>query len=301
MLSLNRFRIISYAPGHITGIFSIYDEYDNPLQRGSRGVGFSIDRGAVVRILGIRSNRVTIKARYNGKPAKTTEIAVKQFLENHDLKYRLEIQIKPSLPVSQGFGISAAGTLAALYGLTKLFRVEEGEALKYTHVAEVRLGTGLGDAVAEWYGGFEVRVLPGIPPMGLVERIRVPKNTKVVLAVVDEPIKTKGVIKNPEFKERINRVGDDLLEEFLDSDQSLEEFISLSYEFAQEVGIMSKRTSLTLRNLWKEGISASQCMIGNSIFTFDESAIEILKEMGIKDIYTSYIGKGPRIIKIERV
>ncbi|HDJ50621.1 MAG TPA: hypothetical protein ENF25_00260 [Thermoprotei archaeon] len=300
MLYPARFRVTSYAPGHVTGIFSIYDEYEDPLQRGSRGVGFSVDRGAVVEISGVRSNKITVKATYNKNIAKTTEVAVKQLMENYDLRYQVNVIIRPALPISQGFGISASGTLAALYGLTKVFKIKEEDALKYTHVAEIKMSTGLGDAVAEWYGGFEARVIPGVPPMGLVERIRVPRNTKAVLAVIDKPIKTKSIIRRPELKEKIRKTGDDLLEEFLDSDRSLEEFVSLSYEFALEVNVMSKKTSIVLRELWKEGISASQCMIGNSIFSFDPYALHILKEMGIKDVYTAYIGKGPRIIKIER-
>jgi len=295
------FKVKAYAPGHITGIFSIYDEYENPVQRGSRGVGFSTDMGAVATIVGRKSNEIRVTAKYGYDIAETTETGVKQLLENYDLKYKIEINIKNTLPVSQGFGMSASGTLAALLGITKVLKIKEEEALKYAHLAEVHSGTGLGDVIAEWIGGFEVRILPGIPPFGVVERIKnVPRNLKIVLAVVDRPIKTKSIIKNPEFKEKINSIGDDLIEEFLDSDQSIEEFASLSYEFAMELGLISDRMYAILKKLWQNGIYASQCMLGGSIFAFGKEAEDILVDLGIEDIYVCGLGKGPKILEIRR-
>jgi len=295
------FKVKAYAPGHITGIFSIYDEYEDPAQRGSRGVGFSTDMGAVATIVGRKSKKIEVNAKYTYGKAETTEMGVKQLLENYDLKYKVEIEIKTSLPVSQGFGMSASGTLAALFGITKALKIKEEEALKYAHIAEIYTGTGLGDVVAEWIGGFEVRVLPGIPPFGVVERIRnVPKNLKIVLAIVDEPIKTKRIIKNREYKEKINSFGDDLIEEFLDSDQSIEEFASLSYEFAMELGLISEKMYNIIKKLWHNGIYASQCMLGGSIFAFGKEAEDILIDLGVEDIYVCGIGKGPKILEMRR-
>ncbi|MDG6221378.1 MAG: hypothetical protein QCI38_08045, partial [Candidatus Thermoplasmatota archaeon] len=36
----------AFAPGHISGFFSVFDSHPNPLRRGSRGGGVCISKGA---------------------------------------------------------------------------------------------------------------------------------------------------------------------------------------------------------------------------------------------------------------
>ena len=40
-------RVKAYCPGHITGIFTVEDQDPNILKKGSRGVGFCTELGAV--------------------------------------------------------------------------------------------------------------------------------------------------------------------------------------------------------------------------------------------------------------
>ncbi len=294
MKSQNTSEAWGYAPGHITGLFSIYDSEKDWRAKGSRGLGICIDRGAVAKVK--VSAGGGIFAQVNGKRAKVTEFAIKKALEEVGKEYRVEAEIKTYMPEGQGFGMSGAGTLATMVALGKILRLQEEQVLLYSHMAEIVHRTGLGDVVAEYFGGAEVRVIPGIPPYGMIETLRVPKDLSIYVGVVGERIRTSKVLSEIELRRRINSVGDDLLEEFLDSDRSLEEMISLSYEFCMEIGLASERVKEALKEIWSSGGMGSQCMIGNSIFAIGENSEEILRKYG--EVYKVKIGKGARVLRV---
>jgi len=51
---------------------------------------------------------------------------------------------------------------------------------KIAHNAEVNCKTGLGDVLASFHGGFEVRVKPGAPGIGTVEKISTDKISVII-------------------------------------------------------------------------------------------------------------------------
>ena len=61
------------------------------------------------------------------------------------------------------------------------------------HNAEVNCKTGLGDVLASFHGGFEIRVKPGAPGIGNVEKIITDKIS--VIMICFSPISTNKFIK----------------------------------------------------------------------------------------------------------
>ena len=103
------------------------------------------------------------------RSAPVTRLALKYLIGNNSLG--ITVKTRLDLPMGQGFGMSAAGSLSACHAVAKICGLSESDALRASHFAEVRLGTGLGDVISSFFGGFEIRKTPGIPPWGMIEHI----------------------------------------------------------------------------------------------------------------------------------
>ena len=184
------------------------------------------------------------------------------------------VRIAHDLPMSQGFGMSAAGTFAACLALAVYLDIPDPKyaALKVTHISEVRNQTGLGDAVAQSIGGFVHRVEPGIPPHGEFERLELHVD-EVVLCVLGENISTSEIISSPERRGRIRDSGHACLKDF-EIDLDLASFINTSWAFARDSGLATNDMIDALKEIKDIG-QGSMVMLGNSIFAFgDADALE---------------------------
>ena len=96
-------------------------------------------------------------------------------------------------------------------------------------------------------------------------KIDSPKDLQVVLAGATG-LETKDVLTNPKSRTRINSVGDRLVDKMI-ANRNLETFIACSREFADAVGLETKRVTKALRDLDDLGLSqSSMVMLGDSIF-----------------------------------
>jgi len=68
--------------------------------------------------------------------------------------------------------------------LTVLEEDQVLRALQRAHILEVKYKTGLGDVIAEYTGGFVIRVKPGAPGVGVAYRVPVKERVNLVLVEV---------------------------------------------------------------------------------------------------------------------
>jgi pantoate kinase len=274
----------AFVPGHITGIFRIHDEHDDPLRCGSTGAGFCVDIGTTTTVKLVDSTKVEVSVAYNGRPieATVTTTVIQRLLQQHHRVCKVEAEHESKLPIGVGFGASGSGALGTALALSSLIDedFDPQEAATHAHYAEVVNHTGLGDVIAQTAGGAEVRVKPGAPGIG--ELVRIPVNGSFNVVLAGAPgLETRRVLTNNEHRERIIKVADALMEE-LSSNPTIDNFVSSSKQFARSIGLMTSRVKSALGELETAGQSdSSMVMLGDSIFCFcndDESdqAVDVL-------------------------
>lgn len=219
-----------------------------------------------------RAARTRIGVSINGKPAKagTTTLAVSNLLKESHLAADVEVRSICELPVSQGFGMSGAGALSAVFATARALdiRLTWHSLVAAAHRAEVKLGTGLGDIVAQATGGADIRVRPGLPPFGFVDRLRA--SGEVILCVAGEALLTKSVLAEPKMRASINKHGETMVRRLL-ADPTLEKLLELSYEFAVRSGLASGKVLDAIEDARRIGM-ASMSMLGSAVFAIGDSA-----------------------------
>ncbi|MDH7509262.1 MAG: pantoate kinase [Methanomassiliicoccales archaeon] len=281
----------AFCPGHITGFFQIC-EHEEILRTGSRGAGLCISLGALSTVKMKRgSGRIEIRINGQKNDAPVTRQALAKLI--FDREFDVLVETTLDLPVGQGFGMSAAGTLAASLAVASLMDLPFQKALEVAHEAEIVHRTGLGDVSALSRGGATFRRVEGLPPYGIVDRVA--GDAEIVLGVVGPPIPTARVLHDFEMRERINVIGKECVERFSRS-PTLSNLFRISREFASRSGIMSECVRNALDAI--DGLGpASMVMLGNSIFAAGE-AEEIEKQLGkFGETYRVRIDWiGPRVI-----
>ncbi len=83
-----------------------------------------------------------------------------------------------------GFAVSSAASIATAIILQIISGIRKTieKMLWPAHEAEIMMSTGLGDVLAEYSGGAEIRVRPGAPGIGLVEHIPFDSSYRIVVA-----------------------------------------------------------------------------------------------------------------------
>jgi pantoate kinase len=282
----------AFAPGHISGFFQpIY--HDNIYQSGSRGAGINLNYGATATVQIESASKQNIEIFIHNKKQTTLVIkhAIKQLISEKKLHIRINIEIE--LPISQGFGMSAASTLSASYALAYLLNIPFYDAIKASHYAEISSKTGLGDVAAEIIGGVEIRKEPGIPPWGHMQQI--PGNWDVVVCAIDSNISTPDILKNSTIQKRIQSIGKQCTDDIL-KNPTLDTFFALSEKFTRQSPLSSKNI-LEIIDIIKPYGMCSMCMLGNAVFAVGKTdrIITLLSEFG--DVQHCHVDqKGVRLL-----
>jgi len=285
-------RKAAFCPGHITGFFEICRS-DKLLSTGSRGAGFCLTLGATSAVNTADSERQSIQVSINGREsvASVTKHSLRYLAEQERL--RISVSTTLDLPVSQGFGMSAAGSLSASLALADILGKSRQKAFEAAHIAEVERGGGLGDISALHRGGVTVRKKAGLPPIGKV--LRIDGEPEVVLCVVGRRMLTKSVLTNPAKARAINATGSRKVDELLKK-PSIYRFMELSAQFTQESGLASRRILDVMSAASKLGM-ASMSMLGSSVFAVGDTTglSRVLSDFG--DTYVCRVDiRGPRLL-----
>jgi len=283
----------AFCPGHVTGFFEICRS-DDILSTGSRGAGLCLSLGATSKVAIEEEPRQKVAVRIVGSDSRgeVSREAVKHLIGERNLA--VEVVTTLDLPMRQGFGMSAAGSLSAALAVADILGLPRQKAFEAAHVAEVQCSSGLGDVSAIHCGGIAIRKRAGLPPTG--ETMRVEGAPEVVLAVVGRGIRTKAVLTDPEKTKLINASGSRKVDELVE-EPSVERLMRLSAEFARETGLASKQVLRAMEDTRTAG-TASMSMLGSSVFAVGDtpSLACVLSDLGT--VWTCSVDtKGPRTIE----
>lgn len=251
----------AFAPGHVSGLFAVHDEAPDSLAKGSRGVGWSVEKGATAAVARAEHTTITVDGQAANLPV--TKAALGRLAPNVGLDVRLTFD----LPIGQGFGMSAAGTLAACLAATSELGLEPEAALAATHSAEVASGTGLGDAIGSWHGSGEIRIKPGIPPHGHAMRVDPPPGTRMLYLVAGPGIQTPRIIRDNDWKERTRELADPAVERILAVGRPLawQAMLMESQKFTLHLGLLSGPLHDLAEQLPKD-VMWGQSMLGTTLW-----------------------------------
>ena len=278
----------AFCPAHITGFFKAHLEgHENNLENlGSMGAGFSINQGVTTRVkIETKDNQESnFKITTHGYQSDKTDVS--QYVLNEFLKLGkfsdkfFDIEHNISVPVGYGLGSSGAVALSLSFALDQALetKLEKTMIGQIAHNAEVNCKTGLGDVLASYHGGFEIRVKPGAPGIGHVEKI--PTDKISIIMICFSPISTNKFIK--ERLSQINGLGGKMVNQLLES-KDYDHFQDMSLEFAKYVDVMTPRMQKIVEELSKNKIKCGIALFGETIFSMvpqkeESKVLEILQK-----------------------
>ena len=275
---------IAFCPAHVTGFFKAeLDSRARPEDMGSLGAGFSIQDGVTTTVNITPQEKSDYQINVSGYQADNTlvsENVIKQFLELVKDNFFVGVHHKISVPVGYGLGCSGAVALSLAFALnqslgTNLTKPEIGQI---AHKAEVSCKTGLGDVLASYHGGFEIRTKSGAPGIGTVQKIKIESSN--VIMICFSPISTKKFLD--EKIETINGLGGKMVNKLIESKNS-NEFQDMSIEFAKYVQVMTPKMDAVIKDLHDNGIKCGVALFGETVFTLipenmEDTVMKILKK-----------------------
>ena len=270
----------AFCPAHITGFFKAHTGIHNDkMSMGSTGAGFSLATAGVRTRVTVKEegtagrapSHVITTSGYMPDRTDLSSVMVREFLDMTASTAHIEVSHEISVPVGYGLGSSAAAALSLAYALddalgTRMTREEIG---CMAHAAEIECSTGLGDVLAAYHGGFEIRTIPGAPGVGAVETVRADNVAAVVICLA--PISTSRFIA--ERLPMINGLGGGMTDKLRKS-RDYGHFQDMSLEFAGHVGVVTPRMQDIIDRLRGAGIRCGVALFGETIFCMAEAGSE---------------------------
>jgi pantoate kinase len=228
--------------------------------KGSEGAGIRLKAGTTVCMEEVRGRtRVFIDGIES--EAKITKLAL-----GYVSPWRtFEVHVDNALPTGQGFGMSAAGAVAAALCASDVEGKSREDAFNAAHMADITGGGGLGDVsglLSELHQ--PTRTAAGLPPAGKVvdSGIEFPLLT---VAVLGSKMSTAEVISDKNRCSKLESNGAVALSEYRKK-MDVESLFRVSNVFSVASGVEAPEVSDAIRKLSAAGIRAAMCMLGNSIF-----------------------------------
>jgi pantoate kinase len=286
-----------FAPGHVTGVFVPVVEPKDPLARGSLGAGLVLDKGAWATVKVRKADRPVLHMFKDGGPARlpVTAHALRSLLSSAGGKWSVETDVSHELPVAQGLGMSAAGTLAASVALAQALNLTHASAVRAAHLAELECHGGLGGISAILGGGVEVRRKAGLPPLGIVERTR--SSTPLLIAFLARPLPSPPLLSNPAFLRRVREAGEDLLGELPSPPVSVERLFQVSSRFTDALGLAPPLLRKAIDTCRESGALIAQAMLGHTLFIrgADRELRQWLVQKGFRVVDVRVGSHGPQV------
>jgi pantoate kinase len=301
--------ITVFAPGHLTGLFQICDHASNPLLKGARGSGISLDIGVYTTVTAEPAKDTTWSVKINGlltRGAFVSENVLSKF-SKQIAPWTLIVEHNVETPIVAGFGSSGGGALGLALALNEVTdaNLTKIEAAQIAHVAEIECRTGLGSVFAAIRGGFGILTKPGAPGIG--DAVSYPDSERLrVVYIHFGPIPTREALANPSLRVKINEMGGRFVDE-LRREPTPERFMRLSRRFTEHVGLVTPRLRSVFDEMDAEGYTFTMAMFGEVAFsvmekTSAEKAARLLEAtfpgceavvVGIDEVGARVISKNP--------
>jgi len=281
-------KAIAFCPAHVTGFFKAYIEKNetNLEKIGSTGAGFSIKQGVTTKVKIKTKNNDKINFKITTKGYQSDKTDISEYVLNEFIKLGkfsnlfFNIEHKITIPVGYGLGSSSAVALSLAFALDQALKTKLDKTIigQIAHNAEVNCKTGLGDVLASYYGGFEIRDKPGAPGIGHVKKITLNKIS--IIMICFSPISTNKFIK--ERLPQINGLGGKMVNELLES-KNYEHFQEMSLQFAKYVNVMTPKMQKVVNELSENNIKCGIALFGETIFSMipkekENRVLEILQK-----------------------
>ncbi len=301
----------AWVPSHITGFFAAHRK-DKPMLSGSIGCGLCLSLGATTTVTAIAAPAGSSNPNHEISDHEISDHEISDHeisdrnVSNHEILLNGEPSIAPvsrfvasklavgpvqvktdlQMPFGSGFGASGSGALGAAYALNSLFclGMTADQAAAVAHEAEVTFRTGLGDVIAQNTGGLVVRLLPGAPGIGRIDRIPVPPLP--ISFVVRGPISTSSVLSDERAMKAVNAAGEAALKELLKR-PTFRNFMQLSRRFTVQSGLASDWAMQAIEAVEAAGGLASMIMLGDAVFAWGGEGncncdcARVLKDFGL--------------------
>ncbi len=258
----------AFCPAHITGFFKAELDKEDSKQLGSLGAGFSIQKG-VKTTVAVRDKTkhdisdFTIKVDgFESGDMRVSELVLNRFSVKGKF---IDVTHDIDVPVGYGFGCSAAVALSLSIALNDALdcKLTKIQVAQIAHNIEIECRTGLGDVLASYHGGFEIRVKPGAPGVGQVKKINLSEKRDVII-ICFNPISTKKFLK--EKISSINGLGGKMVKKLIESNDT-EEFQDMSIKFAKYVNVVTPKMNQVINLLHKNGIKCGVALFGETVFS----------------------------------
>ena len=291
-----------HVGGHVTLLFSIHSASLLARNQGSKGAGFCLEHGVIATVKEAVSEGDIISVfNFKGEKLEFGESLyfplLEEFRELFGIDTSVELVVELELPVSQGFGMSAAGLLATSLALGELFnRGEISQLVRLAHRLDRENSGGLGDVLGLWAGGCELRTKPGSPPFPGKCR-SFPVGCPALLVWDPENEKhTSDYIDNEQWISRITKAGEDSVSRLEKMKWDLNVWDNLLSEadtFAMDSGLLEEESRANLLNLVvsnsKENMSNHLCMLGTSVIVVPK---DLSKEFDFDDLASHLVSLG---------
>jgi len=202
-----------------------------------------------------------------------------------------KVSTRCHLPISAGFGLSAAALAASAIAANQAFALGYSitECSWFAHEAEILHKTGLGDIAACQGGGVDCRKGPGID----ADIVRLPGPFPPVYAVTFGPLPSPGILGAPDVMERVTRAFPGTCP------GSIEELFTLSRAFAEKSGLITPDIRKALEFCDSAGVPASMTMLGNGIFAIGENAFHVVSGISGRVFSLQVATSGPRLLPFD--
>jgi pantoate kinase len=287
-----------FAPGHLTGLFQICIDLEDPLKTGARGSGISLSQGVHTRVKVEPSRKPSHSIYINGEEmidANVSENVLSKYLSMIHDPYDIQIKHTIETPITAGFGSSGGGALSLSLALNKAMEagLSRTEAAQLAHIAEIECKTGLGSVFAADKGGFGVLYKPGAPGIGAGAFMEDPSGLEVIYLYFG-PIHTKTALSNPDLIAKINQFGGSYVDE-LHGNLTQERFLKYARRFTDHVGLATPDVKKVFDLMDPKGYTFTMAMFGDVAYTVQPKE-EIDKILGLLES----IDCEPKVCGIDR-
>ncbi len=264
-----------FAPGHLTGLFQICIDQDDPLNTGARGSGISLTEGVHTRVKLEPSRRPSHSIYINGEEmidAYVSETVLGKYLSRIHDPYDIEIKHTIETPITAGFGSSGGGAISLSLALNEVMGagLSRIEAAQLAHVSEIECKTGLGSVFAADKGGFGVLYKPGAPGIGAGMFMDDASDLDVIYLYFGN-IHTKEALSNPDLIAKINQIGGSYVDELYEN-LTQKRFLKYARQFTDHIGLATPNLKKVFDLMDPKGYTFTMAMFGEVAYTVQPRA-----------------------------